>query len=295
MGILAATVGRLGSWLQRMAEVPDRASDMFGVDLNSWESAYGRQPGSNMYGQLRKGQQSYDQLIQRYTSWVYACANKNSVAVAQIPLRLYAKKRRTNTKFRVASKPVPREKKEWLFRQPQLINKLADAVDVEEIIEHPFLDLMANVNPFMNGFELIEYWVLYQELTGNSYTMIVTNSLGTPQELWVLQPQQTKIVPDKETFIKGYIYGRNPAKAVRFEPEEIIHMKYANPHDMYYGLSPLSAAVIAADAGVAMNLHEYSLLRNNAIPAMALEAEQSLTDIQMKKLKIVVNQRLKLN
>ena len=285
MGMIATIIGRIGATLQRIADVPDRAEDALSVDVNPWESAYGRQPGTGLYGQLKKGQQNYDQLIQRYTSWVYACANKNAVAVAQIPLRLYGKKRSTGTKFRVASKPVPREKKDWLFNQPQLINKLADAVDVEEITEHPFLDLLRNVNPFMNCFELFEYWTLYQELTGNSYTLITTNGLGTPQELWVLQPQQTKIVPDKQTYIKGYIYGRNPAKAVRFEPEEIIHMKYANPHDIYYGLGPLSAAVIAADAGVAMNVHEYSLLRNNAIPPSALETEQSMSPDQMKRVK----------
>jgi len=226
-----------------------------------------------------------DQLIAHYTSWVYACANKNAVATAQVPLRLYGKKRRSGLKFKCLTRAVPKEKKDWLFKQPQLMTKLADAVDVEEIIEHPFLDLLANVNPFMNSFELFEYWTLYQELTGNCYTLITTNGLGTPQELWVLQPQQIKIVPDKETFIKGYIYGKDPAKAVSFMPEEIIHMKYANPSSLYYGVGPMAAAIIAARAGEAMNTYEYNLLKNNAIPPSALETDQALNADQIKRVK----------
>ena len=274
MGVISNTLGRLGYWLAQKVDVPDRASDVIGVDVNPWDKTYGKAT-----------EQNYDQLVQRYTSWVYACANKNSVAAAQVPLRLYGKKRASSQKFRVASKPVPREKKDWLFRQPQLMTKLSDAVDVEEITQHPFLDLLTNVNPFMNSFEMFEYWTLYQELTGNCYTLITTNTLGTPQELWVLQPQQMKVVPDKQTFIQGYLYGKNPAKAVSFAPEEIIHMKYANPSSLHYGMSPLAAAVTAADAGVAMNVHEYALLQNNAIPASALETEQSLTDEQVKRIR----------
>ncbi len=282
MGRLATAIGHLGYWLWSKGDMAPRVSDMLGTDIQPWDSIYGKDPNTRMYG---KAGLSYDQLIQKYTSWVYACANKNAVAVAQIPLRLYGKKRSTGTKFRVATRPVSREKKDWLFKQPQLITKLADAVDVEEITEHPFLDLLSKVNPFMNGFELSEYWTLYQELTGNSYTLIVKNGLGTPQELWVLQPQQMKIVPDKQSFIKGYLYGRNRAKAIAFEPDEIIHMKYANPQNMFYGMGPLAAAAIAADAGVAMNVHEYSLLKNNAIPPSALETEQSMTPDQIKRVK----------
>ena len=274
MGRFTNAVGRFGYWLWSKAEVPPPVSDVLATAIQPWDAYYGKAKAQN-----------YDELVKRYNSWVYACANKNAVAVAQVPLRLYGKKRRSGTKFKVPTRPVSREKKEWLFKQPQLHTKLANAVDVEEVLEHPFLDLLANVNPFMNGFELIEYWTLYQELTGNAYTLIITNRLGTPQELWVLQPQQMKIVPDKEAFIKGYIYGKNPSKAVRFEPDDIMHMKYSNPANLYYGVGPLAAAVIAADAGVAMNVHEKSLLENNAIPVSALETEQQLNQDQVNRIK----------
>ena len=274
MGLISRSLAGLGSMFLKASNVATGVSAFLRTETMPWDSLYGRHT-----------QQDYEKLTRRYSSWVYACASKNASSCAQVPLRLYGKKRQRNTKFIVPVKDVDREKKDWLFSQPQLQTKLANAVDVVEIMEHPFLDLLANVNPFMNGFELIEYWILYQELTGNAYTYIVTDSRGTPSELWIVPPQKMKILPDRETFIKAYRYGNHPMKSVVFEPEEIIHMKYPNPNDIYYGTGPLAAAATAADAGVAMNTTEFNLVTNDAIPRSALITEKDLRQDQADRLK----------
>lgn len=278
MGIITNIAGSVGSWLMRTSgkaeQVPERVSSVLATTIRPWDEIYGA-----------SGQEDYENLVKRYSSWVYACVTTISVGVSQVPLRLYATKSRASQQIRAVTKDISKARKQALYASPQLQNVLAKAVDVVEVLEHPFLRLMDNVNPFMNSTELIWYWIMFQELTGNAYTLITTNALGTPEELWILPSQNVKIVPDDRTFIKGYLYGNDPTTQQKFEPEEIIQMKYPNPANLYYGASPLSAAKVSADTSAAMTAYELNLLLNNAIPPSALSTEQVLTADQMKRLK----------
>ena len=94
-----------------------------------------------------------------------------------------------------------------------------------------------------------------------------------------------KILPSKEKFVGGYHFTKDPMNPEYYAPEEILHMKYPNPADVYYGKGPLAAAVLAADAHQGMSDYEYNLLMNNAIPPSALMTEQSLNDTQVQKIK----------
>lgn len=222
-------------------------------------------------------------LVERYKSWVYACANKNASNVAQIPLRLYVSKSAPKS-VRRQTKEVDKAMKDFIFASPTLQPWTAKAIDIEEVVEHPFLDLMRNINPFMNGFDFRETVQLFLELTGNAYIYVLKGGLGTPAELWVIPSQGMKIVPSRETFIKGYVYGREPDR-VAYEPDEIIHLKFPNPESVYYGKGPLAAAAAAADIKFAMDDYEAALFDNNARPDFALISEGGLTDDQIKQLR----------
>lgn len=277
MGVISRIVGNFGSWLVQKANVslPEKVQGVLSTQVRGFDEVYGHS----------QGRENFDKLVKRYVSWVYACANINAIAVASVPLRLYVTSQSKGQKFLTQTKAVDRKQKDYLFAEPSLQHKLLKAVDVEEVVEHPFLDLMQNVNPYMNAFDLIENWVLFQELTGNCYTLIIKDGLSVPTELWVLPAQNIRIVPSTERMIAGYLLGDDPATQQRFEPEEIMHMKYPNPNDIFYGKGPLAAAVLAADTHQGMSAHEWSLLNNNAIPPAALSTEQSLTTDQLKKIK----------
>ena len=275
MGILASSMAGLGRWLMRAGEqMPDRAQPLVGSQMKSLYDIY-----------TKTGPMTYDKLIARYVSWVYACANVNAATVASVPLRLYVAKSSKGQKIRTKTRPITSKVRDYLFSDTSFQTKLTEAVDVEEVLVHPYLDLMQNVNPWMNSFDLIEQWTLYQELTGNCYTLIIYNSLNVPIQLWILPPQWMKIVPSKEIFIAGYLFKKDPRKPVPYEAEEIIHMKYPNPADVYYGKGPLVAALLAADTHQSMSSYEFNLMQNNAIPPSALTTEQNLTDIQVKRIK----------
>ncbi len=212
-------------------------------------------------------------LVKKYQSWIYACANKNAIACAQIPLRLYGAKQNKNTKAIIKTRPVEKKTYDFLRTSPSAEKFLRKAAEVEEITDHPFLDLMSSVNDFMNEFDLKETLVLAQELTGNAYWLLPegTSPGNPPEQIFPLMPQFLKIIVGKEKLIEGYEYRVND-EAVKqiFPPEQVIHFKYPSISEQVYGVSPLQACILAADLNYSMNLYETNLMLNQARPDMAL-------------------------
>lgn len=120
---------------------------------------------------------------------------------------------------------------------------LKDA-DGKIISSHPALDLMYRPNRYMSGRFLRQWIAASLELTGNAY--VLKDSVkhdGTPQELFPLLSQLVEVIPGKNSQkpVQGYKY-RAGAQTVYYKAEEVIHFKYFNPFDFFYGLSPISAA-----------------------------------------------------
>jgi HK97 family phage portal protein len=214
---------------------------------------------------------SYRELVKRYSSWVYVCASKNAENCAQIPLRLYAAKPMRKTKALFPTRKVEAKQLSYLAKSPSTFNYVRKAGEVDEVVEHPFLDLLKSVNDFTNQFDLLELAFLFQELCGNAYWYIGKDSaLGVPTEIWPLYSQYVRIIPDKQRFIAKYEFVVTEAEKHVVDPADIVHFKYINPQDAYYGIGPLQAAVVAADLSNNMNLFEAGLFKNHARPDMAL-------------------------
>ena len=229
-------------------------------------------------------------LLNAYRSWVYVCASKNAVSVASYPLRLYVAKP-AKSKLLVQTRSITPETKKFLYskKMGHLDRYLRKAVEIEEVLEHPFLELMKKVNPFMNEFELKEMTDLHQELAGNSYWYLLSNNAGLPVEIWIVPPDKVKIIPSKEEFLTGYIYSRG-IDSVTFDKLEIIHHKFPSPTSAYYGMSPLSAVTHAYNINENMNLYENALFSNMARPDGVLQTEQALGEEEFKRLKREWNQ-----
>src|SRR3990167_3964164 len=123
----------------------------------------------NKYGRERPTDNNL--LIEQFKSWTYACVQRNAFSIAKCEIELFKKG----------------------------ANK-----ELEEIDDHPFLDVMKKVNPFFNKFELWTLTSIFLELTGNAYWWIVKDQLGTPREIWHIPANWVKIIPSKTDFIAGY-------------------------------------------------------------------------------------------
>ncbi len=239
--------------------------------FNPWELSRGRLSATN-----------FEIAVKAYTSWVYRCATLNANSVAQLALKLYSEKP-TSSKMtaRVNQIPVTSKTYESYLKNPALKNYIKKKdIEIEEIESHPFLDLMKNVNPQRNEFDLKNETELFLELTGNGYWYLVPSNLRgadgryLPAEIWVLPSQRVTIVPSPTEFIDHFELRRQGfGNPVRYEPEEIVHFRFPNPNDVLYGMGPLQGARNAVDVNQYIRDYETNLFRNQARPDFIIKSE----------------------
>jgi len=202
----------------------------------------------------RKGDKS--KMLQSYVSWVYACVSIRAKAVSAAKFRLYVKR---------------------------------GVDEFEEVGEHPAIDLLRRVNPLDTFIDLKYITVAHLDLTGDAYWYMPKNGLGLPAEIWILPPDRVRIVPNEKTIVGGYVLHAPNGQRIQFDADEILHFKYPNPSDPLYGASPLMAVARSVDIDEFQHEFQRKFYKNYAIPPLALETEQVLTQEQVENLKTMWN------
>lgn len=190
--------------------------------------------------------------------WVYACVRRIITAVSSVPWIAYKKDSKGN----------------WIPQE-----------------NHPLTKLLERPNPFYSNNEFIERFTAYAQLGGNVYTQVI-KVRGKPVELWCLRPDRITIVPDSKDYISHYIYNTG-TQQITFNTDEIIHYKFIDPGNEYYGMSPLQAAAMSTDIDVEAHKFNKYAMENRGVLSGAVSTEQSLTEPQFERLKAQINERYK--
>jgi HK97 family phage portal protein len=141
-----------------------------------------------------------------FNGWTYAAVNAIASEVANIQLRLYQ----------------------------------IDGDDHEEQEDHPLLTLLEGVNEQMTGIELKYVTMAHLELTGNCYWLLdgVSDDRSEPRAIYPLNPGSVRVKLNKNNFpykLSHYEYTID-GKIFRFEPYQILHIKYPDPNDPFVGI-----------------------------------------------------------
>lgn len=224
-------------------------------------------------------------------SWVYICNAYNARAIARQKLRLYKGKTASVLQAK-QTRPISRDALVHLKENAGIDKWLTKAKDeVEEVIEHPLLTLLQQVNPMLNQLDL---WMLTETnmgLTGNAYWWLRENKMGEPYQIWVWSSDRMRIVlgDDLDNFIRAYVY-TGGEHDVAFDPASILHHKYPNPSSPAIGLSPVMALSDSIQINTDIYRYERAQFRNMARPDGVLEMPESLGDDEFVRLKTEWNQ-----
>lgn len=188
----------------------------------------------------------YNAFIETYASlpWIYVACWIIASTIASLPLRLYRGR----------------------------------GEDAELVEDGPEFDLLQNPNKFDDFSTLMEFTVLNLELTGNAYQEKggIVNNL--PVNLFGLESAQMTITPDPDEKIKGYVYkDLATGKPFPFEPEEIIHFKYANPKNQFYGQGAIKVLQITLVTELMREMYNKSFFENEARPDVILRQNPDST------------------
>lgn len=213
---------------------------------------------------------------QEYRGTTYACIRKIAPAVAAAPLRLFipASNDSRQSSKRVA---VSDDRKEFLGELDFCKQTMSQNEDVEEITDHPALDVFKRANGSMTRYQLFDNMMINMGLHGNEYWHPVMNDNGAiPVQIQRMPPDRMTPIT-KDGIVTGYKLKRKLGDK-KFTLEEIIHFWYPNPFDMFQGYSPVSAASQRISAEVNTATFQNSTLENMGVPAGIVKVMRQMDD-----------------
>lgn len=196
--------------------------------------------------------------------WVYRAVRAKSDAVSQLPI-LYQGRSRG-------------KKEEWTT-----------------IMDGDVAKIFRDINPQMSYYDFAEATTSYMELSGNCFLALENGDprSGKPREMWPMRPDLVKIHPDEETGeVLGYSVQLNQGGVpILYSRDEMIHWKYFNPRNWFWGLSPLSAHRMGLSFNYHVQQYENNFFKHGVRETGILVTGGQLSDPQYERLKRQVETR----
>jgi HK97 family phage portal protein len=149
-----------------------------------------------------------------------------------------------------------------------------------EVLQHLALQVWNSPNDFMTGSDFREIGWQFMELVGEWYWVLNRGPSGTaaPLEIWPVRPDRMEPVPDRDAFLKGWIYTGPNGEEVPLDTSEVIQMKYPNPSDIYRGMSAVQSLMADIDASRYTAEWSRNFFLNSATPGGIVQFSKRLSD-----------------
>lgn len=185
---------------------------------------------------------------------VYACVNLIASDVAKLPLRI------TRNQGGV-----------WT----------GETSDFDALIRQP--------NNYQNRAQFFGAWMVSKLLVGNTYGLKIRNAYGKVTALKLIDPRRVKVLvaPDDSVFyeVTGGANLQADGSSVTIPAREIIHDRGLCLHHPLIGVSPITAATLAASQGAAIQKASARFFSNGSRPSGALTAPGTISNEVAARLK----------
>jgi HK97 family phage portal protein len=239
----------------------------------------------------RSRQPSPGELLAELKSTAWTCASLNASVCASLPPRLFVTVGPELPRPRCLTRSLDAD---TAFRLCGVRGARNGAGQVEEIVDHPVLTLLHNVNALHNAFDLLELTQLSLEVHGAAFWLLDLDPiLRQPRAIWVLPSHLVTPVrePNSSRIVDAYEFrGQKPQ---RFAPERIVHFRYPDPRDPYTGgLSPLKACFDQAALVSEFASFKRTVYDNAALPSVLITPDDGLGPEERKRLETQWRQKL---
>lgn len=243
-------------------------------DDRVWTTVGGQLPGQPMF---IPGAESF---LNADVQWVATCIDLIALYCSAIELRLVARTSGRGKKLNFPSRRLETNRKEYIAAEYKAW--AAGAEDIVEIVEHPVLTLLEEVNENDNQDDLTYRIVKQKLLAGNNFTQIESKG-GLPVALWSSSPARWSIVSDekKKNRVARYEY-RDGAATKKYRPEEVLHFKIPDVRGGLMGKSPLQAAIDSVNTDYQIRRHEESVFRHAAVLGGIFKFSDNLSATEFK-------------
>jgi len=162
-----------------------------------------------------------------------------------------------------------------------------------ELPDHALAELLRRPNMKTGGAQFFQNFTGYHELHGNCYTTVAGPKGKPPVELWQLRPDKTRIVKgDRKQPVRGYEYG-DSEPGIPLDTEKVLHVKYWNPTDDWYGMSPMEAAARSIDTHNEASRWNMNRVQNDGRPSGLMSFPGELSDTQFDRVQEQIQDNVK--
>jgi HK97 family phage portal protein len=281
---LANRLASLAGWLARGKAMPQslRGSQWSGTTyVDSYKRD--RAPTGN-------------ELLQELKNTAWTCASINSAVMAENPPSLYVVTKHNQPRPKCATRPVSKKVEDRLRARPTLVGHTKAAQTVEEVTDHPLLELFNRPNPFLGSFDLWELTTIYQECLGSAFWYLDLDPvLNVPSMIWVLPAQNVtpRRNPDSPNLVDYYEYRTGKRQDI-LPAAQVLHFRYPDPRDPYTsGLSPLRAAFEQVSLTSSYAATRSAIYENQAVPSAIISPEEVIGEEERDRLEQQWNQRFR--
>jgi HK97 family phage portal protein len=207
----------------------------------------GQWSGTNYIDSWKRTREpSLNELVSELKGVAWACISLNAAICASYSPNLYVVTRHNQPKAKCSTRPINAKTAQRFATHDSSSTRspfTKSAVLIEEVTDHPLLDLLHRPNPLMNGHDLWELTQTYLEVTGKAYWYLEKGALDVPASIWILPTQNvTPRRRDDSPNPIDYFEYRTGKRYQEFPVESVIFFRYPDPRDPYLGgLSPLRA------------------------------------------------------
>ena len=182
----------------------------------------------------------------------------------------------------------------WVFSDVSLISNTIKSIPLgvyrkegegmEEMINHPFENLLESPNPHMDQVYLMEYLSWWYLLRGEAYMWLVKDKAGELVELWPIPSEKMRPIPDPQKYIAGYAY-RAKSGWLPLRAEDVCFIRRPNPFDFHRGLSPITGFRLALQSDTSAAEYNRDTYDNELMLKMLINLPQETSDPVFQNLK----------
>ena len=147
--------------------------------------------------------------------------------------------------------------------------------DVEEVMDHPVLDLFYNPNPLMTQREFMEISIAHYLLAGDVF--------------WYIDPAEKTLTPLRPDYVEVVLtadrkrvlaYEYRASEVHRFSPDDIIHIKNPDPSNLLRGVGVVQPASVRIATEQEASKYQSNFFKNQGRPDMAVFANRPINKEQ---------------
>jgi len=140
---------------------------------------------------------------------------------------------------------------------------------------NPIYRLIHYPNPNQDLFDLLEQMIVHLNVAGNAYLFKTRDQRGRMIEMHLLRPDRVSIKSDAKHGVMLYEYDLN-GTTYDISADDISHLKYTNPTNDLYGLSPLTVLAKTINLDLSQLAFAHAYFANAGVPSGMLKVKRKI-------------------